>query len=100
MLQVTLFLDQDDRVDDKPMHEHILHHLLHHHIAGATVFAGLGGFGSHRHLHYPRRLGASDEVPLMIVFIDEEERVRSVLPHLRELLPNGLMTVGTVETVK
>ncbi len=97
MLEVTIFLDEDDRYNDEPLHEYIMKYLLHHHIKGATVFSAIGGFGEKRHLHYPRKLGASDEGPLMILFIDEEERIRLILPHLKEVLGEGLITVKKVE---
>ena len=97
MLEVTIFLDEDDRYNNEPLHEYIMKYLLHHHIKGATVLSAMGGFGEKRHLHYPRKLGASDEGPLMILFIDEEERIRLILPHLKEVLGEGLITVKKVE---
>ena len=99
MLEVTIFLDEDDIHQGKPMHEHIMHHLMHHTIMGATVFTGMGGYGHKRHLHYPKKIGAADEVPLMILFVDEEAKVRAVLPHLKEVVKEGLITIKSVERV-
>ncbi len=97
MLEVTIFLDEDDTHQGRPMHEYIMHHLMHHHIAGATIFAGMGGYGHKRHLHYPKKIGAADEVPLMIVFVDEEEKIQAVLPHLKEVVKEGLIIVKKAE---
>jgi PII-like signaling protein len=97
MLEVTIFLDEDDIYQGKPLHEHIMHHLMHHQIAGATIFAGMGGYGHKRHLHYPKKIGAADEAPLMIVFIDEESKVHTVLPHLKEVVREGLIIVKKAE---
>ena len=63
----------------------------------APVFSAFGGYGAKRHLHYPRKLGASDEGPLMILFIDDEERVKSILPHLKEIVAEGLVAYRKVE---
>lgn len=97
MLEVTIFLDEDDIYQGKPMHEHIMHHLMHHTIVGATVFAAMGGYGHKRHLHYPKKIGAADEAPLMILFVDEDAKVNAVLPHLKEVVREGLIIVKKAE---
>lgn len=50
-----------------------------------------------RHLHYPREIGASGEGPIMILFIDEEEKIRGLLPHLKEVVAEGLIVLKKVE---
>jgi uncharacterized protein len=97
MLEVTIFLDEDDMVKDESLYQYIMKYLLHHHIKGASVFTAMGGYGIKRHLHYPRKIGAADEGPLMILFIDEEEKIRGVLPHLKEVVSEGLIVLKKVE---
>ena len=96
MLEVSIFLDEDDVHDGKKLYEHIMRHLMHHKILGASVFEALGGYGHKHHLNFPRRVGATDEGPIMILFIDEEEKVRSVLPHIKKVVKEGLVVVKTV----
>ncbi len=96
MLEVTIFIDEDDRYQDKTLYEYIMRYLIHHDIMGASVFAAMGGYGHKRHLHYPRKIGAADEGPLMIMFIDEAEKVVTVLPHLKEVVKEGLIVVKEV----
>lgn len=43
MLEVTIFLDEDDMVKDESLYQYIMKYLLHHHITGASVFAAMGG---------------------------------------------------------
>jgi PII-like signaling protein len=97
MLEVQLFFDEDDRYEGKPLHQHVLRYLMHEKIAGASLFAALMGYGVKHRLHEPRRLSGSDEGPLLLVFIDEEDRVRAVLPYLKEVVREGLIVVRTVE---
>jgi PII-like signaling protein len=97
MLEVTIFLDEDDMIKDESLYQYIMKYLLHQHIKGASIFSAVGGYGAKRHLHYPRTLGASSEGPMMILFIDEEEKVRNVLPHLKEVVAEGLIVVKKVE---
>jgi PII-like signaling protein len=99
MLEVSVFLDQDDRYGKDPADEHIVRYLMHHGIMGASVFTGSMGFGRKRHLHHPRSLGAVDECPVMILFIDEEEKAQKVLPHIKEVVHEGLIVSRRVERI-
>ncbi len=99
MVEVTVFLDEADQFEGKPMHEHIMRYLMHHNIAGASLFSAMMGYGSKHHLHAPRKIGGMDEQPVMILFIDEEEKVRAVLPHLKEIVKEGLIVQRKVERI-
>jgi len=97
MIEVTVFLDEDDQYQGKSMPEYIMRYLMHHGIRGASAFTAVMGYGRKHHLHYTRGIGRVDEGPMMIVFIDEDARVREVLPHLREILKDGLIVCKTVD---
>ncbi len=97
MIQVQMFFDEDDRYEDAPTYAYLMRYLIHHEIRGATLFSAMGGFGAKRHLHFPRKLGAADEGPLLLTFIDSEDKVRKVLPHLKVVLREGLIVTTTVE---
>ncbi len=97
MLEVKIFIDTEDLYGSSTLHEAILRYLLHHGIKGATLFRGVMGFGAHHHLHEPRRFAASDATPMMIVFIDEEERIRKLIPSLKEMVAQGLIVANRVE---
>jgi PII-like signaling protein len=99
MLEITLFLDEDDRYEGTQMQEHIMRYLMHHGIMGASVFAATMGYGHKHHLHRPKGLGTSDEGPIMIVFIDDEAKVKTVLPHLKEIVREGLIVAKSVDRI-
>jgi len=99
MLEIRLFLDEDDMHEGKRLDEHIMRYLMHHGIAGASVISIDTGYGRQHHLHHRRSIGSADEGPLMILFIDEEEKVRSVLPHLKEVMRDGLIVAARVDRV-
>lgn len=96
MLEVKVFVDEADLHENKPLHEYIMRYLMHHNIMGATVFEGYEGFGRKHHLHRLKELGTVDESPLMILFIDEKEKVDAVLPHLKEIVNGGLIVISNV----
>ncbi len=97
MKEVTIFVDEEDLHESTPLHEYIMRYLMHHNIRGASIFAATVGFGHKHHLNRPRRLGGTDEGPLMILFIEEEQKVQLVLPHLKEVVRNGLIFLKTTE---
>lgn len=81
------------------MYEHIMRHLMHNNISGASMFGAKAGFGSKHHLHRPGKLGASDERSIMVIFIDEDEKVQAVLPHLKEIVKEGLIVIKKAERI-
>lgn len=98
MLQVQVFFDQDDRHDDRPLADYLIRYLLRNGIRGATIFAATTGFGEKRRIHEPRKIGHLDESPLLLIFTDDEARVREVLPHLRQVVRGGMvLTLGVTE---
>ncbi|MHB9011767.1 MAG: DUF190 domain-containing protein [Ignavibacteriaceae bacterium] len=99
MIEVQIFLDEGDLYKEQPMHEYIMRHLMHHNINGASMFAAVEGYGNKHHLHRPGRIGNVDEGPIMILFIDEEEKINPVLPHLKEVVNEGLIIKKKVERV-
>lgn len=99
MLEVNLFLDENDIYEGKQMLEYIMRFLMHHSILGASVFSAIAGYGHKHHLHHPQKIGNVDERPIMIMFIDEEVKVREVLPHLKEVIFEGMITVKNVERI-
>lgn len=98
-LQVSIYLKETDRHDDLPLHELIVRRMLHTGVAGATVLRGVMGYGRHRHIHRTRLFGVSDDSALLIIAVDDHDRILTILPELKKLLPGGLITVQEVETL-
>jgi hypothetical protein len=92
-------LDDEDLYESKPPDEHILRYLMHRQIKGATMFRGYMGFGARHHLHAPGKIAASDALPVMILFVDEEANVREILPHLKQIVSEGLIIAHKVERI-
>lgn len=96
MIEVKIFLDEADMHENKPLHEYIMRYLMHHHIKGASVFEAYEGYGRKHHLHHLRELGTVDESPLMILFVDEKEKVNPILQHLKQVVNGGLIVAHEV----
>jgi len=64
------------------------------------VLRGIEGFGASSHVHTTRILSLSNDLPIVVVIVDDPERVQSFLPELDELVSEGLVILDDVQVVK
>ena len=100
MLQAQIFFDKDELKDTQSLYEYILQFLIKQKIKGATVFQGKLGYGENQRLNRPDALFSFDETPMMITFIDENEKVKSALTALRKEIKSGFIITNQVEKWK
>jgi Uncharacterized ACR, COG1993 len=55
--------------------------------------------GIHRRIHRKGLLGVSDDKPLTIAAIDNEEKLRDVLPSIRPMIREGLIGLSDFEVI-
>ena len=97
---LRIYVGEDDRWEDEPLHEAIVKKLRLTDIAGATVYRGLIGYGAQNRVHRSGFLGLSKDLPIMLSVIDTEEKIRGVLPVLDEMVDEGLIALSDVEIIK
>ncbi len=97
---LRIYIGEDDRWEDEPLHEAIVKKLRMMDIAGATVYRGLLGLGAQLRVHRSGFLGLSKDLPIMLSVIDAEEKIRGVLPVLDEMVDEGLIALSDVEIIK
>ena len=97
MTQAQIFIDKDELHDERKLYEFVMEFLLSRKVSGATAFEGLIGFGPDRQMQRPGRLFSFDEPPMMIVFVDEDEKAKRVIAELREEFKGGLIITSKVE---
>jgi PII-like signaling protein len=98
-LIVRIYVGEADHHDGKPLYQAIVAFLRERGMAGATVLRGIEGFGANAHLHTTRILRLSEDLPIVIEVIDQEDRIRAVLPDLDAMVGDGLITLEPVEVV-
>ncbi|NIH79814.1 DUF190 domain-containing protein [Amycolatopsis viridis] len=99
-LRLTIFVGETDRWHHKPLFTEIVHRAHQAGLAGATVLRGIEGYGASQHVHTTRILSLSDDLPVVIVVVDDETRIRGFLPTLDELIGDGLVVVEPVEVIR
>ncbi len=96
---LRIYVGEADHEAGKPLYQVIVERLRERGIAGATVLRGIEGYGANAHLHTTRLLRLSEDLPMVIEVIDQEDRLRAVLPELDALVGDGLITLQQVEVV-
>ncbi|MGB5471889.1 MAG: DUF190 domain-containing protein [Gammaproteobacteria bacterium] len=62
-------------------------------VRGVTVFRGISGFGRSGKLHSSSLLDMSLDLPLVVEFFDEPQRVRNILAHIgRDFEPGHIVS--------
>ncbi|MFE9098573.1 DUF190 domain-containing protein [Streptomyces sp. NPDC007264] len=99
-LRLTVFVGEHDTWHHKPLYAEIVHRAHAAGLAGASVFRGIEGFGASSLIHTSRLLSLSEDLPVAVVVVDGEERVRAFLPQLDELVTEGLVTLDECEVIR
>ncbi|MFG3495897.1 DUF190 domain-containing protein [Streptomyces sp. NPDC047928] len=99
-LRVTIFIGESDQWRHRPLYSEIVHRAHAAGLAGASVFRGVEGFGASSLIHTSRLLSLSEDLPVAIVIVDEETRIRAFLPQLDELVGEGLVILDHCEVIR
>ena len=96
---LLVFVNEADRWHDGPLYQAIVQRLRQLNVAGATAQAGILGFGHHLQLHQKGLFGIADDRPITIMAVDDEAKLRAVLPALRAMVREGLILLLDAELV-
>ncbi|MFF5566697.1 DUF190 domain-containing protein [Streptomyces sp. NPDC012623] len=96
-LRATIFVGEADLWHHRPVYTEIVHRAHAAGLAGASVFRGIEGYGASSLIHTQRLLSLSEDLPVAVVIVDTEEKVRAFLPQLDELVTEGLVILDDCE---
>jgi PII-like signaling protein len=98
--RLTIFVGESDQHGHKPLYAEIVERAHQAGLAGATVVRGFEGFGASSHIHTARILRMSEDLPVVVIIVDQVDRIDAFLPTLDELITEGLVVREDVEIVK
>lgn len=93
---LRIFVGEQDKWDDRPLYEAIVHLAHKQGLAGATVLRGVMGFGAKSRLHTAKILRLSEDMPMVVEIVDTAEKIDSFRGHLDGMIREGLVTVEDI----
>ena len=97
---LRILIGESDKHGHVPLYEAIVLKARELGLAGATVLRGPMGFGANSRLHTAKILRLSVDLPMVIEIVDTDEKIQLLLPHLDEMVLEGLVTLENVQVLK
>jgi PII-like signaling protein len=98
--KLTIYVDENEKIQGKPVYEAVLDILFQRKIAGASVFRGVAGYGSHGKLHTAKILELSTTLPVKIEVVDSAAMIDIILAEVATVVGKGLIEVSDTIIVK
>ena len=97
---LRIFLTETKELGGKPLHEAIIEKAYQHGLVGSMVFKGIEGSGFCREIcRQIPSLTISKCQPMVIEFIDTEEKIKELIPVFKEMIESGVMVMQDAEIV-
>src|ERR1043166_7366899 len=102
---LRIFLGEADKLENKPLYEVIVLKAREIGLLRATVLRGVEGFGAvSRVIHTAKILRLSEDMPIVIEIVDEEDKLKNFLSVVDELFDKvgcgGMVTIEKAEIIK
>jgi PII-like signaling protein len=101
--RLTVFIGEDDQLHHRLLYSEIVRRARKAGLAWLarpSVFRGIEGFGASSQIHTCRVLSLSQELPLAVVIVDEEQRITDFVAQLDELIDEGLVIIDQLEVYR
>ncbi|HWQ03615.1 MAG TPA: DUF190 domain-containing protein [Candidatus Nitrosotenuis sp.] len=95
--RVSIYINEADEWHGRPVYLEILRYLQQQGCAGGTVLRGVAGFTRAAGVVTTSLVDAGGKLPLVIEYIDAPAKVERVLPKLREIAGDRLITLEDLE---
>jgi PII-like signaling protein len=96
---LRIFIGDSDRWHGKSLHLALVEEARRQGLAGATVLRGMEGFGAHSRIHTTRLVELTSDLPIVVEFVDAEEKIQGFLPTVEAMVREGLVTWERVNVI-
>src|SRR5262249_31774401 len=96
---LRIFIGESDEYEGLPLFRAIVRKAQEEQLAGATVFRGPIGFGRSSQIHQTKASRLSFDHPIVIEIVDSEDKIRTFVEQIEELVGSGLITLERVKAI-
>jgi len=96
---LRIFVLEQAKWKGLPLYEAIVKEARTLGMAGATATKGCLGFGRGAHIHTAKLLELSYDLPMLVEIVDTEDKIKTILPKLDEMIDDGLVTIEPVHVI-
>lgn len=97
---LRIHFGEGDKWMGKPLHEAIVAKCRELGMAGAIVYRGIEGYGTSTRIRHSSHWMLSKDAPIMLSIIDTDEQIQKLIPHLDEMVEEGLIATSRVEVIR
>jgi len=97
---MRIFIGESDRYQNRPLYKYLVELFRQEGFAGATVLKGIIGFGANSVVHTEGLLCLSQDLPVVIEVVDNEEKIEKIIPQLDEVLQGGMITLEKARVIR
>ena len=97
---LRIHFGEGDRWQNKPLYEAIYEKCLQLGMAEAIVYRGIEGYGTSTRIRHASHWKFSKDAPIMLSIIDTEEQIAKLVPHLDQMIEEGLVAASKVEVIR
>jgi uncharacterized protein len=90
-VQVTIYLNEADQWQRRPLHLEILNLLHRENVYAATVTHAVAGFLGRQRVKTSHLVDAGGKLPVVVTFVDTDQHIDRVLPMLKEMAAHRLI---------
>jgi uncharacterized protein len=90
-VQVTIYLNEADQWQHRPLHLQILNYLRKEGVYAAIALHAVAGFLGRHKVETAHLVDAGGKLPVVLIFVDTDEHVNRVLPTLKEMAAHRLI---------
>lgn len=91
-VRISIYINEADKWNRRPLHLEVLRMLHEQGLAGGTVLRAVAGFTGRGGVQTTSLVDAGGKLPLVIEFVDTPEHVERVMPVLKKMVGQRVIT--------
>ena len=97
---LKIYVSEDTRYKNHNLYNAIVFKLKELNIVGVTVTRGIAGYGHNKVIYTSRLVEMSSSLPIIIEAVDTKENIERVLPCIKDMVKEGLVTVDDIDVIQ